>query len=52
MSQKENSVLINQDRSLIDLLKAAPHEELSALADIITDHGKGRALLKEADNDQ
>ncbi len=41
--------MINQDRPLVDLLKAAPHEELSALADIITDQGKGRALLKEAD---
>ena len=48
MSDKEIIPLINRDRTLVDLFKNAPFEELSSLADIITDNGKGRTLLKDA----
>lgn len=47
MEQKENKLLINQDRSLVELLKAASFDELSAIADVITDNGNGRTMLKE-----
>ena len=47
MEQKEKKLLINRDRSLVELFKVASFDELSAIADVITDYGNGRAMLKE-----
>ena len=44
---KDNQKLINQDRDLDELFQIASHEELSAIADIITDSGRGRLSLSE-----
>jgi uncharacterized protein YaaW (UPF0174 family) len=46
--QKDKSPLINQGRSIDELLKIASHEELSAIANIITDNGQGRIALDSA----
>jgi uncharacterized protein YaaW (UPF0174 family) len=46
--QKDEGSLINQERDIEDLLRIASHDELSAIANIITDNGEGRVALDSA----